>query len=331
MNKKACCLYVPSQEAVVRYRAARGWKKFSCVNTVDYFKAKETPPVSIQTVAAAETPLAGTPQVVAYSVSKSEVDVNIPATGAKNENTFAVIIANESYRREQRVEFALNDGETFKKYCIQTLGLPEKNVSYVADATLNDIRAEVTWLSQVAKAYNGTASIIFYYAGHGIPDENSKASYLLPVDGYGADVRSAYKLDDLYRELGNVPAKKITVFMDACFSGAVRDDKEKMIASTRGVAIKATPGAPVGNMVVFASSQGNETSLPYREKGHGLFTYFLLKKLQETKGNVTLIELGSYLSTNVGRQSLVINRKGQTPTATPSRTLGFAWEDWKLK
>jgi len=53
----------------------------------------------------------------------------------QNEKTFAVIISNENYRRESKVEFALNDGETFKKYCIQTLGLPEKNVQFTPDAT----------------------------------------------------------------------------------------------------------------------------------------------------------------------------------------------------
>ena len=267
------------------------------------------------------------------SVGTSEVDVNIPATGAnKNVKTFAVIIANENYLEAgvSQVDFALNDGETFKKYCIQTLGLPEENVSYRANATLNNISREVDWLRTVAEKYKGDIKIIFYYAGHGISDEGTRVSYLLPVDGYGTNVKSAYKLDDLYRELGSIPAKSVVVFMDACFSGAARDEK-KMVASTRGVAIKAIPGAPVGNMVVFASSQSDETSLPYRAKGHGMFTYFLLKKLQESKGNVTLVELESYLSTNVGQQSVRINRKGQTPTAKPSSKLGFAWEDWKLR
>ena len=265
------------------------------------------------------------------SIGKSDVAVNIPTTGAKNDKTFAVIIANENYQEAgvSQVEFAINDGTVFKEYCIKTLGLPEQNISYRANATLNNMRAEVNWLRQVAEKFKGEAKIIFYYAGHGIPDEKSQTSYLLPVDGYGSDARSGYKLDDLYQELGSVPAKSITVFMDACFSGAQRSGE--MLASARGVVVKAKPSAPVGNMVVFSAAQGDETAYPYREKGHGLFTYFLLKKLQETKGNVTLGELNSYLTTNVGQQSVVVNRKSQTPTVTPSRTLEFAWEEWKLR
>jgi len=117
--------------------------------------------------------------------------------------------------------------------------------------------------------------------------------------------------------------------MDACFSGAGRDGK--LIAQARGIVIKAKHGVPVGNTVVFSSSQGDETSYPYREKGHGMFTYYLLKKLQETNGNITLGELGEYIIDVVGKQSTVINRKSQTPTVTPSVTLENGWKNRKLK
>ena len=260
---------------------------------------------------------------------KSDVAVNIPVTSVKNDYTFAVIIANENYRRESKVEFAQNDGETFRKYCTQTLGMPEINVHFTTDATLNDIRVEIDWLSNVAEAFNGEANIIFYYAGHGIPDENSKSACLLPVDGFGTNVNSAYKLDDLYQTLGEMPAKTVIAFIDACFSGTHRSGD--MMTSARGVAIKIDPGAPAGNTVVFSAAQGAETAYSYREKGHGMFTYFLLKKLQETNGEVTLGELDDYIAGNVRRQSIIVNKKNQTPVVTPSATLGADWRNRKLK
>ena len=258
----------------------------------------------------------------------SDVATNIPTTNVKNDKTFAVIIANENYRRESKVEFAQNDGETFRKYCIQTLGLPETNVHYIPDATLNEIRGEINWLSDIANAYQDEASIIFYYAGHGIPDESTRTAYLLPVDGFGTDLRSGYKLDRLYETLGKMPVKSVTVFMDACFSGAQRGDG--MMASARGVAIKTAQGAPTGNMVVFSAAQGDETAFPYREKGHGMFTYFLLKKLQETQGDITLGELGDYITKQVGQQSVVVNRKSQTPTVTSSEAMESKWQGMRL-
>jgi hypothetical protein len=37
---------------------------------------------------------------------------------------------------------------------------------------------------------------------------------------------------------------------------------------------------PQGNMVVFSAAQGDETAYPNNDEKHGMFTYFLLKKLQ---------------------------------------------------
>jgi len=262
--------------------------------------------------------------------NQSDVARNIPNTGTRNNNTFAIIIANENYESVTKVDFAKNDGETFKKYCIQTLGIPESRVHLVVNATLNNIRREINWLNDVVESRKGEeTNIIFYYAGHGIPDESSKSSYLLPVDGLGSDFRTGYKLDDLYQELGQMGAKSVTVFMDACFSGAQRSGE--MLASARAVAIGVAPGAPVGNMVVFSAAQGDQTAFPYREKGHGLFTYFLLKKLQETKGDVTLSELGNYIETNVRQQSIEVNKKSQTPTVTPAVAMSEKWKGMKLK
>ena len=263
------------------------------------------------------------------TIGKSAVDINIPQTGANNTKTFVIILANEDYESVAPVPFAKNDGNTFKKYCINTLGIPEQNIHLRENATLNNMRSELGWLKQVCDAYNGEASVIFYYAGHGIPDENDKSAYLLPTDGDGRYVQSGYKLDDLYSRLGSLSAKSVTVFMDACFSGSQRGSG--MLASARGVALKAKSGVPQGNMVVFSAAQGDETAYPNNDEGHGMFSYYLLKKLQETKGNVTLKDLGDYITTNVRQQSIVLNSKSQTPCVTPSHAVADSWQTWKLK
>ena len=88
---------------------------------------------------------------------------------------------------------------------------------------------------------------------------------------------------------------------------------------------------PQGNMVVFSAAQGDETAYPNNEEKHGMFTYFLLKKLQESKGDVTLYELGEYIKTNVSQQSILLNGKSQTPCVTPSASLDASWREWKLR
>ena len=263
------------------------------------------------------------------SVGKSEIDMGIPETMAVNENTFAVIIANENYQRVSPVEFAANDGSTFKEYCNKTLGLPEKNIRLVTDATLVNMWEQIDWLSSVAKAYKGEADLIFYYAGHGVPDESTKDAYLLPVDGNGANAATGYKLSELYSRLSENPTKSTLVFLDACFSGAQRSGD--MMVAARGVAIKAKTEAPKGNMIIFSAAQGDETAYPYKEKGHGLFTYFLCKKLQETSGNVTLGELSDYISDNVVKHSMIENSKSQTPSVSASGTMSETWQTLSIK
>lgn len=263
------------------------------------------------------------------STNQSEVDRNIPRSTTNNESTFVVIIANENYRRVEKVPHATNDGEIFKKYCMSALGVPEKNIKYVADASLNDLKYNLNWLKQVMDVYQGEAKVIFYYAGHGVPDEANKTAYLLPVDGYSSDIATGYSLKMLYEELGQIPSKSVLVLLDACFSGSKREGD--MLASTRGVAIKVKPNEPKGKLVVFSAAQGDETAYPYKEQKHGMFTYYLLKKLQETKGEVTLGEICDYVTSEVRKHSIVINGKMQTPSVIPSLIIGDSWRNWKLK
>lgn len=262
-------------------------------------------------------------------IEKSDVDINIPTSKYKNENYFAFIFANENYQDVASVPNAINDGESVYKYCLYTLGIPETNIHFVKDATLNNMRREINMIKKIAEAYNGNASFIFYYAGHGIPDEKTHNSYIMPVDGYGSDITTCYSLSDIYDTFGVLPSKKNVIMLDACFSGATRQGE--MLASARGVAIKSKQGMPTGNTVVISSAQGDETAYPYKEKKHGLFTYFLLKKLQESHGETTIGTLIEYLKDNVGKKSIVVNGKSQTPTVIFSQSVADEWNNWKLK
>ena len=62
-----------------------------------------------------------------------------------------------------------------------------------------------------------------------------------------------------------------------------------------------------------------------------MFTYFLLKKLRESRGDITLGELGDYLTMEVKRQSFVENGKQQTPSVLPSIAFTNTWRKAMLK
>lgn len=266
------------------------------------------------------------------SIGKSDVDTDIPECPEENDDTYALIIANENYEMAADVPMAINDGKVFSEYCTKTLGLPQSNVRYYEDATFGTFMMAMRDIKNIASVNRpGDFNLIFYYAGHGMPDESTKDAFLLPVDADGMQTEVCYPLRRLYSELGNLGAGSVLVFLDACFSGASRDGGMVASSATRGIALKAKDEAPQGNMVIFSAASGQETALPYEEKGHGLFTYYLLKKLQVTQGNVTLKELGEYISENVRKQSVVINRKSQTPSVMPAASMSGQWEKLTLK
>lgn len=266
-------------------------------------------------------------RTIQQTIPKSDIDKNIPVNATDNTKSFAVIIGNEDYKNEIKVEYAKNDARTFKDYVIKTLGVPEQQVHLKENATFGDMLGEIDWLTSVGKAFGSNAKLIFYYAGHGMPDEASKSSYLLPVDGRSSQMRTAVKVDELYASLTQHPVKQATVFLDACFSGAAR---EGMLTSGRGVVIKPKENILSGNLVVFSAVSGEQTAHPYAEKYHGLFTYFLVKKLQETKGNVSFQELSNYIATNVNQVS-VVKGKEQTPKVNLSNDVLSNWMNFKLK
>ena len=261
-------------------------------------------------------------------LGSSDVDIQIPVTSKKEENTFVVIIANKNYDEAPNVEYALNDGYMFKEYCLKTLGVPEGNIRLKEDATYNHMREAVNWIREIGsnKVYKDKAKFIVYYSGHGVPDEMSRSMYLLPKDGVAMNIaHTGYRISDLYDVLAESGAESV-VLLDACFSGF--DKSGLALASTKGV-VKVVSGAPKGNTVVLSASAGNEVAHQYEEKSHGLFTYYLLKKLQESQGDVTLGELFGYIEKQVARTSLTVIKKSQTPSVAAGAE-AQAWEDRKL-
>jgi hypothetical protein len=272
---------------------------------------------------------------ITKSIVKADVDINIPAAVTSNSNRYALIIGNEDYAKyqndlntEANVEFAENDARMFKEYVVKTLGTPEKNVTLLINATTSQMKQGLTKINLLEKNSAGKADIIFYYAGHGLPDETTKEPYMIPVDVNGAALDDAIKLKDAYAKLTEFPAQKVTVFLDACFSGGGRNQS---LNSTRAIKINPKVIEMPAKIIVFAGTSGEQSASPYKEKQHGLFTYFLLKKLQETKGNLTYKDLGNFLVEKVALESVLINNKEQNPQIIVSPDLKNTWETWKFK
>lgn len=264
---------------------------------------------------------------------RSDVDRDIPQTNKSNPHCYAIIIGNQDYHSfqrglnsEQDVPFATEDATMFKEYCEKTLGVDARNISFLNNATSAKMNQEIDFITRLA-ARDPQAEIIFYYAGHGLPNENTKEPYLIPVDVNASNLTSAIALYDLYQSLSATNAQRITVFLDACFSGGGRD---MGLVASRGIKVTPKKDELTGNIVVFSATSADQTALPYTDKKHGMFTYFLLKKFQDSKGECNYSELFDYLNKYVAEISLRVNRKDQTPEVNTSLQVQDSWQNWRF-
>lgn len=260
----------------------------------------------------------------------SDVDMQIPQTKIVNDETYAVIIGNEHYHYESQTRFSMNDAKVFYKYCTNTLGIPARNIFSKTDATYGDMLTSIQFLKNAAKAKNGNIHVLFYFSGHGMSDIKTNGMHLLPVDCSSTTLQAAVKAETLYKDLGDMNTLSATVFLDACFSG--KSSEGALNALVDGAGIEVTPRKEIlnGNMVVFSATTDAEIAYPYAEKQHRMFTYFLLKKLQESKGEASYADLAIYLINNVKSHAFDINRKVQTPQVQTSKSISEVWKNWKL-
>ena len=269
------------------------------------------------------------------STSTDDVNIDLPINEITHPYRYALIIGNEDYSSSQRdlnsevnVQFAENDAKVFKDYAVKVFGIPEENVLFLINAKSIEMDRAITKINLLAKNSNGKAELLLYYAGHGFPDEITKEPYLIPVDVSAKDLKYAIKLSEVYRLLTEYPCQRITVFLDACFSGGARNQG---LLSARGVKVKPKENTLTGNIVVFTATSEDQSALPYSDKKHGLFTYFLLKKLKDTSGDVTYQELSDYLGEQVGIKSILINEKEQHSQTLSSSSVQDIWGEWKVK
>lgn len=259
-------------------------------------------------------------------VKESELVIGLNQVTMKSDNRFALVIGNEDYNGGRRdasyqpnVEFAEQDATTFARFAEDMMGVPSQNIILLKNATYAQMKQNLSKIERVAKQRPGEVELIVYYAGHGQVDGDSKESYLIPVDVSITAPTAGIKLEDFYSTLSNCNAKKTIVFLDACYSGV-----------GRGIIIKAKETPVKGNLVVMTATSSSQRSMPYHDKSHGLFTYFLLKTMKDHNGDITIGDLYNEVSSTVKTKSIWINNMEQTPELINGPDIAAGWKEWKF-
>ena len=246
----------------------------------------------------------------------SDVDIDIPIR-SQNLDAYALIIGNEDYASyqtglavESNVPFAIKDAEVFKNYLLNMFQVKEGNVELLLNSTYREMNQAFSRLEKIMEVDGEGKEIIVFYSGHGMPDEENKDPYLIPVDVSGLNVKEGVSLKEIMNRLSDKPHKKLTIITDACFTGA---GKKGALAKVRGVTVVPNHPEISEKMVFLASSSGNESSLTDESRKHGLFTYFLLKYLKESSGNISIDALFKDVKKSVALEAIKKFNKSQTP------------------
>lgn len=256
-----------------------------------------------------------------------DVEANIPQGKKAGKFDIAVVIGNRDYSRSNTpdVDYAARDARTMREYLEKTFGYDPGNIIYAEDATLSDLNrifgSVGDYRGQLYKYVKPNLSNVFvYYVGHGAPDLESGDAYFIPVDADPQFLKnSGYRLQTFYANLAKVPAREMTVVLDACFSGNSAKGQLFKGVSSIGMRVNKEKQAKPANAVVFTSAQDDQVSTWYPEKRHSLFTYYFLKGMQgEADANrdrqLTVAEMDGYLAEQVPYMARRLKGTEQRPS-----------------
>ena len=253
------------------------------------------------------------------SIADSSVQysaLNPVKINARSSNdSIAIIIGIEKYKRIQKADYANEDALAFYDYAIRALGVKPENIKMLLDDQADDVEILATFQSWLPiKVQKQKSDVYIFYSGHGLPSEDGKNLYFLP---YGTDKqyldRTALNQQIIVNSIQASKPRSVTMFIDACYSGQSRTG-ENLIASARPIYLKQSASSFPPEFSVFSASAPDQLSSSSPELKHGVFSYYLMKGMEgdadeNRDGKITLGEMHSYLAENVARQAGMINRK----------------------
>ncbi|MGH2361573.1 MAG: caspase family protein [bacterium] len=256
-------------------------------------------------------------------IEPAAVTPTVAATGER----WAVVIGIDQYQDPSilTLKYAGNDAEAIFKLLTTKAGVKPVNARLLLNqqATQRAIR-EVLGDFLYRKALKED-EVIIYYAGHGTTEsdagaEGGLAKYLVPWDADPQRLFStAIPMDEIDRVFGRLPARKVLLIQDTCFSGGAGG--RTFLA--KGMRVRATGltdrflhelSQKEGRMILTASDV-NQVSIEDPAVGHGIFTHYLMQALEsgaadlDRDGAITVREVHLYLQRKVHEHS----RGAQTP------------------
>ena len=221
----------------------------------------------------------------------------LSSLSATGRTIYVLSVGIRDYRYISDLQKTENDAREFSElYMTHT-----KNVTTLlgSQATRENILSSLR--SCFAKA-GADDIVVFFFSGHG--DKGGLCAY----DTKGRSTLVTYA--EVQKAIGSCKAANKQLFIDACYSGGLRDGKK----TARPATTARPPLSDTQGIMLFLSSRTGETSQENRWADNGFFTQYLIKGLKgaadtDSDRIITAKEIFIYVSAKVSERT----RKKQTP------------------
>ncbi|MEL7542294.1 MAG: caspase family protein [Pseudomonadota bacterium] len=260
----------------------------------------------------------------------------LAATGhAHAGTTYALIIANKTYRHTGEVRFADRDAAAIESVLVDTKGVQPQNIFRYENASVGDL----TFLfgtpgqpGRIAQLVSGSDSeLIVYFAGHGSKHldkaRGKSVPYLLGVDSRPEALpQTAYALDTVVEKLKTIQRDtltngRVTLILESCFSGRSNDGdlikNRSAPAFGPAVTLSKQTAARSERFVMMAAAQGEQFAIWDNDWKRSVFTDALVSGLYgeadatrfsgNGDGAVTLGELRQFVTNRIARRLRKVN------------------------
>ena len=278
-----------------------------------------------------------------------DIKEDVPNSGKENNSTYVFVLKSNGYscgdgcwcNYGRREDYLL-----FNEYCNKTLGIPQNHIKVISAVSDDSVMACINAIKDCSRKCNGELNVIFLYYGFAVRVLHPVICdyYLSPLDDEGFD----FTINQLFDELGKIKTRYTFCLIDAarnynCLSLQsarikINDEDEESIPPKKGSTVRIKPQGGNNsrlkkliqdNLVVIALDDISGD----KYKNHScddLVSYYFLKKLQQTRGDVSLGDLYDYINYNVRRVSFEKTGEFQTPAVMVSPNLLSTWRDIKL-
>lgn len=224
-------------------------------------------------------------------------------------NYYALVVGNNNYQEMPKLKTAVADAHAISNVLEESYGFA---VTKLINATRYDL---LSAMSELRGSLSYDTNLLIYYAGHGIVDPVTERGYWLPVDAEESNPANWVSNDDITNMLRAIPAQRILVVADSCYSGTlVRDVKIKI--ESRGTRYDWLKRLSEKRSRTVMASGGVEPVADSGGGGHSVFANALINALKENSQIIEAQELFAPV-----RNTVILNAN-QTPVYSDIRMAG---------